>query len=612
MKITKKHWAGLASALVVAGVAVETLLPKAVVATRYVIGQVTKGTLVVSISGTGQVSGVNQLDITPTVSGEVTKVLVKAGDKVTAGTPLFAIDQREALKTVRDARQSVHDAQISLQSAKLTYQKSIAPPTEIEIIKAQNAVSQAEADVHTQEDTASVSEDGVTPSIERIAYDSAATELKTYSENLKQSLYDADTILGVDNVGANDSFENLLSVLDSSRLQQAKASYASAKNRINALKTITDTLAPSGDNISKIDSAMEMADAALREAEPLLQQTYEALLATLTSSSFTQSQLDSLRSKIQSDHSEVASKLSSMNSLRNSITQSVTSSKNAERNLIAAKQRLEEAKQSLADLQKGPEQIDVSIQQNSIAQRASSLQNALNHLADAQKALGDYTVKAPFDGVVANVTAKVSSQASASTKLATLLTDAKMVTVSLNEVDIAKVAVGQKATITFDAVPDLRIVGQVTQVDAIGTVSQGVVTYNVQVTFQTNDDRIKPGTSSSVSIATDVRTDVLMAPNSAIKKSLNGATTQVLPTATQNDIGNTQGITGTPESVEVEIGKSNDQSTEITSGMKEGDLIIIRTITPTTAATKTNTSIIPGAGGGNFGGGNATFRARTN
>ncbi|MHB8831250.1 MAG: biotin/lipoyl-binding protein, partial [Patescibacteria group bacterium] len=78
--------------------------------TRYALAQVTKGTIITTVSGSGQVSGDQQLDIKPKVSGTVTKVLVKVGDKVKAGQPLVELDRKEAAKTVRDAAQSVRDS----------------------------------------------------------------------------------------------------------------------------------------------------------------------------------------------------------------------------------------------------------------------------------------------------------------------------------------------------------------------------------------------------------------------------------------------------------------------------------------------------------------------
>jgi HlyD family secretion protein len=418
----------------------------------------------------------------------------------------------------------------------------------------------------------------------------------------------------------------------------ARASYTNARQKVLDLKTQTDALDPINEDPAAIEAAILNAEAALRVAEPLLQQTYEVLLATLTSSSFSQGTLDSLRSRMQSDHSSIAGELRTLNSLRDSIDQAETNFANSERAVEKAKDNLEklkrgadqididlaeeklmEAQAALDDLRKGPDAIDIAVQKNSVEQRRSSLQSARDRLADAQDTLNDYTVRAPFDGVIVSVDGQIANQVSPSTELATILTQGKMVSLPLNEVDIAKIKSGQKATVTFDAVSDLSIAAKVADVDAVGTVSQGVVTYNVDVVFLTEDERIKPGMSASVSIAADVRADVLTVPNAAVK---NG-TVQVLPNVSNPSVdAQTQGIASAtpPESIPVQTGLASDQSTEITSGLKEGDWIVVRTITPsaTTASARTSTnSLLPtgggGAtirfqgGGGGFTGGNATF-----
>src|SRR5471030_86550 len=80
--------------------------------TRYVLSAVTKGTIISSVAGSGQVSVLNQVAINPTVSGSLTGVYIKPGDKVASGQTLFTIDNTNAQKSVRDA-------QISLQNANL-------------------------------------------------------------------------------------------------------------------------------------------------------------------------------------------------------------------------------------------------------------------------------------------------------------------------------------------------------------------------------------------------------------------------------------------------------------------------------------------------------------
>src|SRR3990167_11113902 len=80
---------------------------------RYASAQVQKGTLIVSISGSGQVSASNQIDIKPKASGDVVYVGVKNGQEVKAGTLIAQIDARDAQKTVRDAEVNLESANLA-------------------------------------------------------------------------------------------------------------------------------------------------------------------------------------------------------------------------------------------------------------------------------------------------------------------------------------------------------------------------------------------------------------------------------------------------------------------------------------------------------------------
>jgi len=242
----------------------------------------------------------------------------------------------------------------------------------------------------------------------------------------------------------------------------------------------------------------------------------------------------------------------------------------------------------------GVNPIDLQISQNTINKKEVALQDLKNDLAD-------YTIRAPFAGIIAKVNSKIGDTISSGTAVASLITKQKIAEISLNEVDVAKVELGQKATLTFDAVEDFSVTGEVAEIEAVGTVSQGVVSYNIKITFDTEDDRIKPGMSTSASIVTEVKQDVLYAPNGAIK---NKAGKNYVEMFTDKkfvvNATSTQGITSDVDPVEqsVEVGISNDTNTEIISGLKEGDLVITRTTTGGTKTTTTSSMGLPGLGGG--------------
>jgi HlyD family secretion protein len=616
---------------------------------RYVLAAVQKGTIVVSVKGSGQVSGQNQLDIKPNVSGVITKILVKQGDEVKAGTPLVVIDNKAGVKAVRDAAQAVADAKLSLESAQLSYDKLKEPPDPVSLLQTLNTVNQAqrdldklkeppnqfdlrlaESELQAQQENIKISYDGVTPRLIRDAYDDAVPVLKTVGQSLQKALYDADSVLGNDNASANANNRTYLASMDKSKLMQADAMYTSLKPLVTAYKAKADALQASGASTADIESALTDAQKCANLMDPFLQTVYDVLLNTLSNTSFTQSTLNSLQSTIQASRSSISSMLTTLinqvqtiesaktayASAQISVTKAQTSLDKLKAgataaDIAAAQEKLNEANEALAKLRRGTDATDLAISANSLARSRSALVAAQNKLVDAQEMLADYTVKAPFDAIIANLPQQAADQASPSTVIATLLTRAKVAEISLNEVDVAKIKVGQKATLTFDAVPDLTIAGVVSQVDLIGTVSQGVVNYGVKIMFDTQDERIKTGMSVSAAIVTDFKAGVLLVPNSAIKQGIDGPMVQVLNGVKIDSNTANLGVTSKtlPETVTVQTGLANDTQTEITDGLKEGDQVVTRTISGTAtsaasaSASKTTTLNraygirLPGMGG---------------
>jgi RND family efflux transporter MFP subunit len=248
--------------------------------------------------------------------------------------------------------------------------------------------------------------------------------------------------------------------------------------------------------------------------------------------------------------------------------------------------------------------LDVTSQQLSLAK-------AENTLADAKAALANYYIYAPFNGVIGAVSVQKGDTISSGTSAITFITQQQYTQISLSEVDITKIKMGDKAIMTFDAIDGLSITGKVTEIDTIGTVSQGVVNYNIKITFDTQDDRIKPGMSVTANVITNTRQNVLTVPNSAVKSRNGGYYVLAfdnnfdltIPTANQGFVSVTA-----PTQKTVEIGSADDTNTEITSGLSEGDQVVVRTISGTASTASTAATTTSGAnrtGGALFIGGGA-------
>jgi len=243
--------------------------------------------------------------------------------------------------------------------------------------------------------------------------------------------------------------------------------------------------------------------------------------------------------------------------------------------LAAAERNIEEKEESLARLKAGPDEFDIRAKNIAIQQKKDAL-------LSAQQNLADYYIRAPFDGIVAEV--NIRKGESSSSASITLATKQKIAEITLNEIDVAKIEIGQKVNITFDAIDGLNITGKVAEVDTLGAVSQGVVTYNVKIAFDTQDERVKSGMSISAEIITKAKQGVLLVPNSAVKYQDNVQFVEIM----ENNI---------PRLKLVEIGISNDTMSEVVEGLQEGDQIVTQTISAGSAQNKQTGSKLPGFGG---------------
>lgn len=549
--------------------------------TKYVLGTVEKGTLVTSISGTGQVSNSNQVDIKPKVSGDIISVKVVSGQKVKKGDIIAQLDSKDAQKTVRDA-------QINLQSAQLSLQKLQQPADQSTLLSSQNSLASAELSKQTAQDNL----------LE--AYSSGFNSVADALNSMPSVIRDVNDILYTYGHSAYLEDSQVQAVVGSQGVAyklQAGVEFDNAKNSY-------DKLVVEYRSISR-DSSQDKIESILKEANDTITQLSVGVKDLNNTIKLINGKFSSTNrpAQITKDLTVLDGYTATINSAISSITGAIQDIKDSKNAIVNADLSIAERKASLGKVEVGTDTLDLQSSQLSVAQR----QNALR---DARDTLSEYTIRAPFDGVIAKVTATVADTGSPSTAVATIVTADQIATLTLNEVDIAKVKVGNKATMTFDALSDLTISGEVADLDSLGTVSQGVVTYTVKIKFDTNNDQVKPGMSVSASIITDSKADVLLVPSSAIKTTNGNSFVQVIDGIDSTTaLESTSGIESdtAPRSVQVQIGNSNDTETEIISGLNEGNIIVTRTIT-SSAATKTTASATSLLGGNRTSGAGAATR----
>jgi macrolide-specific efflux system membrane fusion protein len=239
-------------------------------------------------------------------------------------------------------------------------------------------------------------------------------------------------------------------------------------------------------------------------------------------------------------------------------------------------------------------------QKNVVAAAATSVSSAWANYQQASP-----TIYAPISGTISGLSLQLGSVLTSQTsstgnstsqRIANIKTDATPVAiVNLSEVDVPKVKVGDKVTITMDAFSIQTFTGKIVSIDTTGTVSSGVTTYPAYIQFDTAIDGIYPNMGANASIITQIRDNVVMVPNAAVKTTNGQTTVSVMKN-------------GSVSTVDVTTGAANDSETEITSGVSEGDTVVTGTSTSGASTTSTATSPFSALGGRGFGGGGGAAR----
>lgn len=217
----------------------------------------------------------------------------------------------------------------------------------------------------------------------------------------------------------------------------------------------------------------------------------------------------------------------------------------------------------------------------------------------ASLVLESTVIRSPSAGVVAEVLVGVGDLVSPTTSIAYVVdTDPMLLVASVNENDMPSVKVGQTATVTQSAYPDLEFTGVVRSIDLHATTSNNVSTFAATVEVSNKDGRLLWGMNADAQIVAVSVKDTLTLPSSAIKTTSGASTVSVLDG-------------GTLESRTVKIGATDGSRTEILAGLEEGQEVISRsgkssTSTSATVAKAASVqslgSILGGAGGPPSGG----------
>ncbi len=268
----------------------------------------------------------------------------------------------------------------------------------------------------------------------------------------------------------------------------------------------------------------------------------------------------------------------------------------SEANVASAQASLELAQANEARTRGLFEKEYVTRQDLETAVQALKVAQAQFDVAKAQvvrdrRNLDNTVIRSPVSGVVVSRLVDVGQTVAASLQSPTLFTIARdlshmQIDTSYAEADVGNIRVGQHATFRVDAFPNRTFVGEVRQVRLNPTTLQNVVTYDVVVSVENQDQALMPGMTAYVNIVVAQRKDVLMVPNAALRfrpadaaKTRNsgdrpkgdGRKGDATPMGTVYVLQN-----GQPKAVRIAVGITDNRMTEVLGGeIKEGDAVII-------------------------------------
>ena len=221
-------------------------------------------------------------------------------------------------------------------------------------------------------------------------------------------------------------------------------------------------------------------------------------------------------------------------------------------------------------------------------QAKEQVATAKEQVQRAQTNLGYATITSPIDGTVISKSVEEGQTVAASFNTPELFTIAKdltnmQVVADVDEADIGAVKEGDRVTFTVDAYPDDTFEGTVKQVRLQATTTNNVVTYEVVISAQNADLKLKPGLTANVTIYTQKRTGVLAVANKALRftptKETVGKDMKIVDCKGKNKVWTLDGKTLTAHPVS--IGQTDGMHTEITKGLKAGQQIVTEIVVNT-------------------------------
>jgi len=519
---------------------------------------VTRGDVSSTVSSSGTVISPSDIALAPTTSGTLAKLYVKVGQSVRAGQVLARMDTTSLSSAVAQAESSLAQAQANLAAITTTVATS-----SLQLQNDQTAVVSAQNNLAYQQTLIAASQ----------AAD--ATTIATALNKLNN-----DKITATQNVGLYQS------------------SVDSAKNSLtNAQLTLNDYLGLYGPPMGPITVAYCATINTINANCTAVIQDNNAVINAQTAYN---NALITQQQNLAKDAQTIATDQQSYADAQANAALNVK--KNAQ-TLASAQAAIDSAQYALKLYQT---QNNGSAVTTSTTVDQAQVTVAEAGLVLAQKNLAGATVIAPVSGKVASISNTLIGAAITPNVTPTngttgatgfiVLTNVGglQVTAGFSESDVAKIAVGQSASMAFTALPNAQGAAKVTAVALLPTTASGATTYTVTFQLTGKVAGLKPGMTATATVIVADSPNAISVTSRAVTTRGTRTTVNVVTT-----VAGKQVETPTP----VLVGIVGDSSDEILSGLKVGQIVALPAVVSSSSSLTGVPSVLGGAGIGGIAGG---------
>jgi len=553
---------------------------------------VEKGNVLQSVNVDGTVLSTKEVELRFQLAGKIKEISYEVGDEIKKDDIIaslnsrdqeIAVKQREAslaqsLASLNLKLAGVSDEDIAIYQSKINNAEKIVETTkksttedlksaEAKVSSAQTALENARTSLVTKKKQNEIDLS--------VAYEKAQRTIDASIISISDILDDVNDILN------DDDLDDLLSVKD---LQYKTESNNKYRRASESFVTISNKMM-SDMNYLETDNLLIEAKMSLNNVRDLLDSVFSALVNSVTSSSLTQSDIESHKANVNVMKASINTAISNIENNEQSILQIKTgadasiinakaliSTRESTLNLeksnlyslrskidtqnIQAENSLQLANDEFALKTSNPRDVDTAYLQARVREASASLDLARENLNKTK-------LFSPIDGFITDIEFEVGESVNTSNIFIKLTSKNKKIEANIPEIEIGKVKINDKVKIILDAFPDKVFDGSIVSIDPVDTSIQGVIYYNADITFSdaTSSQVVLPGMTADIDIVTDYREDVLILPKSSVKIKDGKYYAQVYE---NEEIKNK----------DVVLGLLGNEKVEIISGVGEVDKIV--------------------------------------